>query len=96
MIVGEGPKSYPVAIVPYRANAAVDGTIAGYEWQEVCEANDYDIVGFDEDPDVDADDSLQAMDEDEFVYDLLSNGKPTFAHEVHTPNNTYCSQAIRA
>jgi hypothetical protein len=38
-----------------------DGTIAGYEWEAICQANDYDLLGFD-DPDLE--DSLQAIDLD--------------------------------
>jgi hypothetical protein len=38
-----------------------DGTIAGYDWEDVCQANDYDLLGFD-DPDLE--DSLQSIDVD--------------------------------
>lgn len=40
-----------------------DDIIAGYDWQEICEANDFDVIDFSADQDVD--DSLQAIDADE-------------------------------
>jgi len=39
-----------------------DGTIAGYDWEEVCETNDYDVIDLTADPN--EEDSLQAIDVD--------------------------------
>jgi len=40
-----------------------DGTIAGYEWAELCEENDYDVIDFYAGPD--KVDSLQSIDLEE-------------------------------